>query len=83
MKILLKSETSTCSRRASDSVDVDLGKSGGVVVNDNLDRRNVQTSVASGNEKRLILDGGRGGGEQVRSTGASHLAATSVAIRIL
>lgn len=79
MKILLKSETSTCSRRASDSVDVDLGKSGGVVVNDNLDRRNVQTSVASGNEKRLILDGGRGGG----STGASHLAATSVAIRIL
>lgn len=40
-------ETLTCSRRASDSVDVDLGKSGGVVVDDNLDCGNVQTSVAS------------------------------------
>lgn len=42
-----KSGTLTCSCRSSDSVDVDLGKSGGVVVNDNLDCRNVQTSGAS------------------------------------
>lgn len=52
MMILLKkkqnqNETFTRSCRSSDSVDVDLGESGGVVVDDNLDRRNIQTSGAA------------------------------------
>lgn len=37
----------TCSRCSSDSVDVGLGKAGGVVVNDDLDSWNIQTPVVS------------------------------------
>lgn len=48
MMILHKSsETFTCSCRSSDSVDVDLGESGGVVVDYHLDCRNIQTSEAA------------------------------------
>lgn len=35
----------TCSCSSSDSVNVDLGKAGGVVVDDDLDSWNIQTSV--------------------------------------
>lgn len=65
-------EMSTCSGRSSDSVDVDLGKSGGVVVNDDLDRRNIQTSVAWRDDKCLILDKGREGEEHFHSTLAAR-----------
>lgn len=47
MMILCESETFTCSCRSSDSVDVDLGESGGVVVDYNLDCWNIQTSEAA------------------------------------
>lgn len=42
MLLLKKREKATCSRCPSDSVDVDLGETGGVVVDDDLDRWNIQ-----------------------------------------
>lgn len=35
----------TCSGCSPDSVDVDLGKAGGVVINDDLDSWDIQTPV--------------------------------------
>lgn len=43
----------TCSCRSSDSVDVDLGNAGGVVVNDHLDSWNIQTPFEPKTEVRL------------------------------
>lgn len=44
-KLLEKRKKATCSRCPSDSVDVDLGETGGVVVDDDLDRWNIQAPV--------------------------------------
>lgn len=44
-KLLEKRKKATCSRCPSDSVDVDLGETGGVVVDDHLDRWNIQAPV--------------------------------------
>lgn len=40
-----KKKKKTCSGCSPDSVDVDLGKAGGVVINDNLDSWDIQTPV--------------------------------------
>lgn len=50
-------EKLTCSCRSSDSVDVDLGKAGGVVVDDDLDSRNIQTPESRREAGRMSKQG--------------------------
>lgn len=81
-KPLKKRKAATCSRCPSNSVDVDLGETRGVVVDDDLDRWNIQAPVKEqerGQNKAISARCGRFS----CSGSASYLAATSVAIRIL